>query len=49
MHQMKGGIFQTYPDKTYQPLTDDLLRGNEATVNITVNNALGDHVGIKVL
>ncbi|MDN5289651.1 MAG: Type restriction protein res subunit [Mucilaginibacter sp.] len=25
LHQMKGGTFQTFTDKTYQPLTDDQL------------------------
>jgi superfamily II DNA or RNA helicase len=25
LHQMKGGTFQTFTDKTYQPLTDDNL------------------------
>ena len=25
LHKMKGGTFQTYPDKTYQPLIDDHL------------------------
>ncbi|MBB6129554.1 DEAD/DEAH box helicase [Mucilaginibacter lappiensis] len=25
LHQMKGGTFQTFTDKTYQPLTDDHL------------------------
>ncbi len=25
IHQMKGGTFQNYPDKTYQPLTDNHL------------------------
>ena len=25
LHQMKGGTFQTFADKTYQPLTDDHL------------------------
>jgi len=31
------------------PLSDDLLRGNEATVNTTVNSALGNHIsnGVK--
>jgi len=25
LHQMKGGTFQTFTDKTYQPLTDEHL------------------------
>jgi superfamily II DNA or RNA helicase len=28
LHQMKGGTFQNYPDKTYQPLTDNHLNNH---------------------